>query len=92
MKKIPPLLPSSCRPRIDYPCSWQYKLIGESKTAIRRAVEKHVHEQSRELTDSRVSRHGRYISMNLELVVDSEERRLELYRLLAADQAIKVVL
>ena len=44
------------------------------------------------LTDSHVSSGGRYVSMNLEVTVDGDEERLALYRLLAADPAIRVVL
>ena len=91
MRRLPLGPPSSCRPQITYPCLWQYKLIGESKTAIRQAVQKHVREDLK-LTDSNVSRSGRYVSMNLEIIVDTEARRLELYQLLAGEQAVRVVL
>lgn len=83
---------SKSRPRIDYPCRWQYKIIGESRTEIRRVVEHHVSERPLALTDSHVSSGGRYVSMNLEVSVGSDEERLALYRLLAAEPAIRVVL
>jgi len=93
MKKIPmQFLDKACRPKIDYPCPWQYKIIGESATAITRLVADQVHEQHYTLTRSNVSSSGRYISMSLELVVYSEERRLELYRVLAEDPTVRVVL
>ncbi len=93
MKKIP--MQSSketCKPKIDYPCPWQYKIIGESGTVIAKLVANHVHEKDYTLTKSNVSSGGRYVSMSLELTVKSEERRLELYRLLAEDTTVKVVL
>ena len=93
MKKIPTKSSGqSCKPKIDYPCTWQYKIIGESATAITRLVEEHVYEKGYTLTDSNVSSGGRYISMALELIVNNNERRLELYKLLAADPTVKVVL
>jgi len=93
MKKIPTKSSGqSCKPKIDYPCTWQYKIIGESATAITRLVKEHVHEKRYTLTDSNVSSGGRHISMALELIVNSDERRLELYKLLAADSSVKVVL
>ena len=82
----------SCKPKIDYPCTWQYKIIGESAVAITRLVADHVHEKGYTLTDSNVSSGGRYISMSLELIVNNDERRLELYKLIAADPTVKVVL
>lgn len=93
MKKIP-AQPSgqSCKPQIDYPCTWQYKIIGESAAAITRLAAEHVYEKGYTLIDSNVSSGGRYVSMALELTVQSDERRLELYRLLAADPTVKVVL
>lgn len=93
MKKIPMHPQNATRkPKIDYPCPWQYKIIGESATVIAKLVADHVHEKEYSLTKSNVSRGGRYISMSLELIVQSEERRLELYRLLADDPTVKVVL
>jgi len=93
MRKILQHIPQdSCRPRIDYPCSWQYKIIGESRDEIRRVVEMSVQKKPFVLTESNVSRMGRYVSMNLELIVEDEVQRLELYRVIAANPAIKVVL
>ena len=81
-----------CKPKIDYPCAWQYKIIGFSREDIRRVVAEHVRVEPLPLTDSKVSSGGRYVSMNLEITVHSEKERLELYTLLTADPAIKVVL
>lgn len=82
---------ATCKPKIDYPCSWQYKIIGESNGEIRKIVQATVTEEYI-LRKSNVSSSGRYVSMNLELTVQSEERRLELYRVLAAAGEIKVVI
>ncbi len=82
----------SCKPKIDYPCTWQYKIIGISKADICRVVESVVQEQPYVLTDSHVSRSGRYVSMNLEMTVHDEEQRLALYRIMGDDPAIKVIL
>jgi putative lipoic acid-binding regulatory protein len=93
MKKLPTHISrDSCRPRIDYPCSWQYKLIGVGREEIRRVVEKSLQEKPFTLAESHVSRRGRYVSMNLELIVENDEERLKLYRVLAESSVIKVVL
>lgn len=93
MQKIPGrIFDRSCKPKIDYPCSWEYKIIGESATAITRLVDEVVGETDYSLSRSNVSRGGRYVSMALELTVDSDARRLELYRLLAKEKTVKVVL
>ena len=94
MKKLPVHHPSekTCKPQIDYPCEWQYKIIGESATIITELVADNVYEKNYILTRSNVSSSGRYISMSLELTVSSEKRRLELYRVLAEEPSVKVVL
>jgi hypothetical protein len=83
---------NGCRPAIEYPCSWQYKIIGESRSAIEETVTAALTERSYTLEDSKVSRTGRYVSLNLELTVLDEAERLGLYRTLAASPHIKVVL
>jgi len=82
----------ACRPEIHYPCEWQYKIIGESRPAMQELVAETLGDIPFRLTPSNVSRTGRYVSMNLELTVQSEEQRLDLYRVLAASPHIKVVL
>ena len=84
--------PDSCKPVIEYPCSWQYKIIGDSREEITRIVQEHVQEDPLQLTYSNVSRSGRYVSMNLEVTVNSDEQRLALYTKLAAHPSIKIVL
>ncbi len=44
------------------------------------------------LANSHTSSGGRYVSMNLELVVQSEEQRLSLYDQLVKNPVIKIVL
>ena len=78
--------------QIDYPCVWQYKLIGMDRQAVRTAVAVHLGDTPYSLSDSRRSGAGNYISMNLEVSVDSEEQRLRWHQALATDPAIKVVL
>lgn len=93
MKNLTSHIPGNHQgPKIEYPCRWQYKIIAESRTEIRRVVELYVRERPLILTDSHISSGGRYVSMNLEVMVYGDEQRLELYRLLAGDPAIRVVL
>lgn len=82
----------SRRPRIDYPCTWQYRIIGESGIEISRAVAEHIGDRPHTLTPANVSSGGRYVSMNLEVTVHGEEQRLAIYHLLAGHPAVKVVL
>ncbi|PIE59515.1 MAG: DUF493 domain-containing protein [Desulfobulbus propionicus] len=78
---------------ISYPCPWQYTIIGWDRTAVTKAVAAIAGEEGGYiLTDSRSSSKGKYISMNLELILASEEMRLSLYRQLSEHAAVKLVL
>ncbi len=81
-----------CKPRIDYPCLWQYKVIATDMKPVREIVSAHLGDAPYSLSKSRKSRDGRYISINLEMRVYSDHHRLRLYELLGAHQQVKVVL
>ena len=80
------------RPVIDYPCSWLFKVIGFDCREVEKAIREVVGEVPFEIRPSKSSSGGKYCSVNLELVVVSEEHRLALYRNLGACPAIKVVM
>ncbi len=92
MKKTMSNAPGVGKPAIEYPVAWQYKIIGDSREAIAEAVSASVKEIPFLLTVSKTSSGGKYISMNLELVVETEQQRLGLYDQLARHPKIKVVL
>lgn len=79
-------------PDIDYPCSWTYRLIGESQQEIRALVTEILGDSDHELEHSHDSRNGRYVSLKLTLVVRNDMHRLMLYRRLSGCRAIKYVL
>lgn len=81
-----------CRPEIHYPCPWQYRLIGEEEAAMRAALAECINVERCVLSEGNRSSGGRYMSLQVELIVMSEEERLGLYRCLADHAAIKMVL
>lgn len=83
---------SGCKPDIQYPCQWHYRLIGEDRTAIMEAIETSVDISACVIVEGNVSSGGRYLSLNLEITVNDEAERLRLYQLFAAHPAIRVVL
>ncbi len=86
--------PYSCKqkPEIDYPCTWQYKVIGEDKEAIREAVFDICSKKEITFSYSHASSSGKYLSFNAELTVDNEEDRLSIFTRLGKHPAIKVVM
>jgi len=92
MEKIPMQQSDGCRPKIDYPCLWQYKVITTDISQVRQVVEEHLGDAPYSFSESNKSSGGKYVSMNLELTVHSDYHRLRLYEVLAAHPAVKVVL
>ena len=92
MEKIPMQKSDGCKPRIDYPCLWQYKVIATDCALVRQIVADHLGDAPYSLTESNMSSGGKYISMSLELTVNSDYHRLRLYEVLTAHPAVKVVL
>jgi putative lipoic acid-binding regulatory protein len=81
-----------CKPEIEYPCVWQYKIIGMERQAIQTALSQELGDAPYSLSTSRRSKKGKYISLNLELTVHNEEERVHVYNILKAHPSIKLVL
>ena len=77
---------------LEYPCSWTYKLIGHEKEAIQKAIHDVILEREHKLTHSNKSKTGKYVSMNLDLIIQNEDERNFIYEALKAHQHIKMVL
>lgn len=77
---------------LTYPCGWTYKLIGHEKAAIQKAIHEVILEREHTLTHSNASKSGKYVSMNLDLVITNEDERNFIYEALKAHQNIKMVL
>ena len=77
---------------LTYPCSWSYKLIGYEKKAIQQAIHDVILEREHDLSHSNASKKGKYVSMNLDLVIQNEDERNFIFEALKAHQNIKMVL
>nr|WP_321267138.1 DUF493 domain-containing protein [uncultured Sulfurimonas sp.] len=77
---------------LTYPCSWSYKLIAGEKEALEKAIRDVLDEREHKLAHSKNSKGGKYISMNLDLLVHNEDDRNFIYEALKAHQNIKMVL
>ena len=77
---------------LTYPCSWEYKLIANKKEALKQAIKDVIDEREHKLTHSKNSKGGKYISMNLNILVHNEEDRNFIYEALKAHSNIKMVL
>lgn len=77
---------------LEYPCRWTYKLIGPDEFLMRTMVADLLGDIEYALTYSKSSRTGKYCSLELELVVQTEEHRRGLYTALGRSTAVKAVL
>ncbi|PIE56442.1 MAG: cytoplasmic protein [Desulfobulbus propionicus] len=83
---------NSDRPDIDYPCSWQYRVIGIDRDGLMQAVSACISKRPCEIRVGNTSSGGRYVSVILEVEVSSDEDRLTLYSQLAALAEVRMVL
>ena len=77
---------------LTYPCSWCYKLIAGEKEALEQAIRDVIDEREHKLTHSKNSKSGKYISMNLDMLVHNEDDRNFIYEALKQHKNIKMVL
>lgn len=80
------------KPHLNYPCAWVYKIIGTDQNDMQNAVSEIIQDRSCNISVSRLSEHAKYVSLNVELVVESESHRMALYEAFKAHKAVKVVL
>lgn len=80
------------RPEIDYPCPWHFKIIGRDESLMRLAIANIIGDQKHTLTLSNHSAQGNYCSLDLEMVVQSEPHRIEIYTALVQHTSIQIVL
>ncbi len=77
---------------IEYPVTWTYSIIGFDEKEMRAAAKFAVGEKEHTMTLSNRSSGGKYISMQLALVVDDEAERLAIFELLKHDKAVKMLI
>jgi putative lipoic acid-binding regulatory protein len=78
--------------KLDYPCSWSYKVIGRDCSLLKEAILRSCAPLQVTISHSQTSSKGKYHSLQAELVVPDEETRLGIYELLKNDPAVTIVL
>jgi putative lipoic acid-binding regulatory protein len=77
---------------LTYPCDWRYKVIGEERKKLEQAIRDVLLEREHRLEHSNASKSGKYVSLNLDLLVQNEDERQFIYEALKAHQHVKMVL
>ncbi len=77
---------------IEYPCNWCYKVIASERSVLEQAIRDVVDEREHTINPSNKSKTGKYVSMNLDLLVHNEDDRTFIFDALKRHQDIKMVL
>ncbi|MEA1914245.1 MAG: DUF493 domain-containing protein [Campylobacterota bacterium] len=77
---------------LDYPCSWKYKIVGNSHELISCAMKSLFEKREYALKLSNSSSKGKFHSFSLELIVHDEQDRTSVYKQLKSHCDIKYVL
>ena len=77
---------------LEYPCNWCYKVVGEEREKLENAIREVILEREHSIAHSNTSRNGKYISLNLDLLVHNEDDRQFIFEALRAHQHIRMVL
>jgi len=77
---------------LEYPCNWKYKIVGEERKKLEAAIHSVILERSHSLEHSNTSKTGKYISLNLDLLVHNEDDRTFIFEALKVHQDVKMVL
>lgn len=81
------------KPSIEYPCNWKYKIIGDNLEVMLKAIDDLLIDKFEyDITPSNISRKGNYYSLNLIVLVNSEDERVLVYNSLSENISIKYVL
>jgi len=78
--------------KIQYPCEWDYTVIGADETLLRKAVAECCCGKEHKVEFSKKSKAGKYVSLAVKAKVCDEEERLKLFTALGKHPAVKMVL
>ena len=84
--------PDSPELELTFPCTWNYMVVVEHESHLRAALKVALADEEHRLEPSRKSKGGRYLSFHLAVEVESDERRLAIFRALHEHPAVKYVL
>jgi uncharacterized protein len=83
---------NSKKPNIDYPCNWEYKVIGTDVDEMIKLIDKIAVGMQYKISSSNVSTKGNYFSLNLKVFVSSEVIRDIIFTKLKENESVKMVL
>ena len=68
------------KPQIDYPCEWNFTIIGRDKSKVEDAIKDILKDKEHSCKFSKSSKNGKFNSYNAKCEVKSEAERDEIYK------------
>lgn len=79
------------KPKIDYPTMWEYRVIGRDREKIKEVIGENF-VKNYELIEGQSSSGGKFISLIVRVLVESQEQRDHFFMLLKQSPEINMVL
>ena len=86
---------ASCQPQkpeIEYPTEWGYRIVCTSADDVKEHLQEILEDVEHELETGNESSSGKYVTLQLKLVVRDEEHRLAIYEHLGGHDAVRFVI
>jgi len=80
------------KPKIEYPCDWGFKIIGTDKEKLKSCISEIMADRDYKCRDGNVSSKGKFVSMNANCEVCSEDERDELFKAFRDHCDVKMVI
>jgi putative lipoic acid-binding regulatory protein len=80
------------KPEIAYPCTWTYRIIGWDEPRLRAVVAEVIGTREHRLLLARESAAGKYRTLQLELEVQDEAQRTEIFLRISQHPDVRFVL
>ena len=77
---------------LEYPCQWEYKIIGSDQQQLRDVVSGTLNSMKYSIIHSHNSSGEKFCCLTVEVIVDSDQRRNSIYNALKNHPAVAMVL
>ena len=78
--------------KIEYPIEWKYKVIGKDRDILIQTIDRILENREYRLQNSKTSSKGKYISLQVSTIVQSEEERNTIFQNLQKEKDIFFVI
>jgi putative lipoic acid-binding regulatory protein len=80
------------KPKINYPCNWGFKVIGTDKEKLESCIFDIMAHRNYKCREGNISSKGKFITINADCEVSSQEERDELFKAFRDHCDVKIVI